>query len=245
MKLFPAIDLQNGRCVRLEQGNYERSTVYSEDPVEVAQNLEAQGAEVLHVVDLDGAREERLVQLDVVRAIVGAVRIPVQAGGGFRSADDLEQGFRAGLWRIVLGSLMLEDPKSAARLARKYPAQLVAAVDVFGLRVRSKGWLDESSTDPQVLISGIKEWGIDAFLCTEISKDGMLDGPAFQWYEKLRRNNPSVELMAAGGVSSAEDIVKLAEIGVDGVIVGKALSEGNLTMEDALRAAMTEELPGS
>jgi phosphoribosylformimino-5-aminoimidazole carboxamide ribotide isomerase len=236
MRLYPAIDLHAGRCVRLLQGRFDSVTEYAEDPVAMAVELVRRGAPRLHVVDLDGAREGRPVQLELVRRLCAAAGVPVQLGGGLRTEADVAAALDAGAARVVLGSALAKAPGLGRRLAERHGASVGAAVDALGGRVRVSGWQEDGAQDAGELIARLLDEGIKAFLCTEISRDGMLGGPALEWYGRLRAAHPDAELLASGGVGSIHDLLALRELGMDGAVLGKALYEGRVELEAALLA---------
>jgi phosphoribosylformimino-5-aminoimidazole carboxamide ribotide isomerase len=231
------MDLHGGHCVRLRQGRFDESTVYSGDPVAVARAFESAGAQALHVVDLDGARQRRPAQLELVRAIAGGVKIPLQLGGGLRSTEDVDAALDAGVTRVLLGSALALDPGLGGRLAERFGARVGAAVDALLGRVRVNGWQAGLELRASELIARLREQGITWFLCTDIERDGMLEGPALAWYKELRQAHPDVELLASGGIASEADLGALRAAGIDGAVLGKALYEGRIALADALRAA--------
>jgi phosphoribosylformimino-5-aminoimidazole carboxamide ribotide isomerase len=237
MRLFPALDLQGGRCVRLRQGRFDEATGYSEDPFGIARAFEAAGASALHVVDLDGARAGRPVQLDLVRRIAADVSIPVQLGGGLRSVDDVEAALQAGAARVVLGSALARDPALGSRLSARYGDRVGAAVDALDGGVRVHGWQAEAGLEALQLLDRLCAEGLGFFLCTDIARDGMLCGPAIDWYRELRRAHPNSELLASGGIAALQDIAALREAGLDGAVLGRALYEGRIDLAAALQVA--------
>ena len=237
IRLFPALDLQAGRCVRLRQGRFDEATDYSEDPVSVARAFEGAGATALHVVDLDGARAGRPVQLELIRRLAAEVRVPVQLGGGLRSEEDVDRALQAGVQRVVLGSALARDPKLGGRLAARFGPSVGAAVDALNGRVRVAGWTEGSQLLAEDLIASLLAEGVGLFLCTDIERDGMLCGPAVDWYSGLKRAHPQAEILASGGIASLEDIAALDAAGVDGAVLGKALYESRFSLEQALRVA--------
>ena len=229
MDLYPAIDLRGGRCVRLRQGDYADETVYGDDPVAVAKAYEAAGAPWIHVVDLDAARRSDSNR-DLVVAIARAVGVPVQSGGGVRDASLLD----AGVARVVLGSLAVEQPDAAADLVRSCPPGSVAVgVDHWAGEVRVAGWQQGSGRQLTDVVARFEDVGIASFVVTDISRDGVLEGPDVDGYRRLVAST-AVPVVASGGVGSLDDLRALAATGVAGVIVGKALYEGRFTVEEAI-----------
>jgi len=234
--VIPAIDLREGKCVRLRQGDYERETVFNSDPVATARSWAEQGAELIHVVDLDGARLGRSTQLDVVRRIAGAVDVPVQLGGGLRGERDVKAAFDAGVARAVLGSVAMHEPDLVRKLARDFPARVVVSIDARDGMVRGGGWLEESRIDALELARAMDGLGLAAIVFTDISRDGMLSGPNLDSVKAIS-GAISTSLIASGGVGELEDIRALAASGAEGIIVGRALYDGRFTLAEAIRAA--------
>lgn len=230
MIVLPAIDLRDGRCVRLEQGDYARETVFSDDPVAIAQRWQAAGAQMLHVVDLDGARAGEVRQLAAISAIVDALTIPVQVGGGIRTADHAAALFSAGVARIVVGTAAVEDPAFIARLLHTWGAErIVVGVDAREGVVATHGWLRTSGMPAEDLIVEMRERGVRRVVYTDIARDGMLATPNFA--ATARAAARGVAVIASGGVAAREHLVRLAAIpGVEGVIVGRALYTGDVVL---------------
>lgn len=242
MDLYPAIDLLGGRCVRLAQGDYDRSTDYGGDPVAQALEFEAQGAPWIHVVDLDAARTGDPVNRPVVAAIAAAVSVPVQTGGGVRDDESAEALFEAGVTRVVVGTAALEDPAFVRRLAARHP--VAVGLDARGRDVAVRGWLQGTGTDLIELVKAFDDAGVAAVVVTEISRDGMLDGPDVEGLTEVV-GATTVPVIASGGVSAISDLTTLADVrsdgrGISGAIVGRAIYEGRFTVADAVRS-LTED----
>jgi len=233
MIIFPAIDIRGGRCVRLVQGDYSRENQYG-DPVAAAERWAAAGAQYLHVVDLDGAREGHSKNLPVVKEIVARVGLPVQLGGGIRSMQALESVLEAGVARAVLGSAALRDPRFFTEALDRFRERIAAAVDVRNGLVASDGWAKTSTQPALDFVRQLEGLGVQAIIYTDISRDGMLAGPNL---EALRRvqETAAVNVIAAGGVSSIEDLQALKSLGLYGAIVGKALYTGALDLGKAIK----------
>lgn len=231
MQLYPAIDLRAGHCVRLHQGDFAQETVYSDDPVAMARHFESSGASWIHVVDLDAARRTGSNR-ELVQAIAESVAIPVQAGGGVRDASLLD----VGVSRIVVGSLAVEDPDAVAALAVAYPDQIAVGLDHRSGIVQVRGW--EEVGGPSVFELADRFSAAAAFVVTDISRDGTLAGPDVEGLAQLVARTP-VPVIASGGVGRIEDLRALAGTGVAGVIVGKALYAGTITLEEAVTACAT------
>ncbi len=232
MLIIPAIDLQDGRCVRLLRGDFAQETMYGDDPVAMAGRWYRAGAEVLHVVDLDGARLGRPVQMELIRSM--AAQAPIQVGGGLRSAADVEYAFEAGARRVVLGTAAL-DLDLVAGLVASRAEQLIVALDTRGDTVAVQGWVETSDWSLLDLARALIEVGVRRFLHTDVERDGALTSPNFASLERLAALGMPV--IASGGVSSLADIERLRECGADAVIVGRALYEEVFTLEEAMAHA--------
>lgn len=236
MEVWPAIDLRGGCCVRLKQGDYAQETVFGEDPAAVARHWVDLGAERLHLVDLDGAREGRPVNLESVRAIVEAVGVSCELGGGIRSEETIGELLELGLGRLVIGTLAIREPDWFRRMCGQFPGRLVLGIDARGGRVATDGWLETSEVAATGLACRFAAEPIAAIIYTDIDTDGMLSGPNI---EAMAQMQAAVDLpvVASGGVGSKEDVARLAAAGMAGCIIGRALYEGTLTLPDALAAA--------
>jgi phosphoribosylformimino-5-aminoimidazole carboxamide ribotide isomerase len=233
--VFPAIDLRDGRCVRLVQGDFERSKEYDADPVERAREWERRGARALHVVDLDGAREGRPAQLDLVGEIARSVGIPVQTGGGLRTLEDLRAAREAGARRVVIGTAAVEDRDLRLRAVEELGADLVVAVDARDGVVATHGWMSSSGVGVLELAEELAGDGVATVLYTDVSRDGTSVGAALEETAAVASFVPTI---ASGGVRGAEDVLALSKIdGVVGVVVGRALYEGLVTLEELIEAA--------
>lgn len=228
MEIIPAIDLKDGRCVRLVQGDYEQETVYSQEPVQMARYWQNQGARRLHLVDLDGAKDGKPVNLEIIREIIGVLEIPIQLGGGIRSLETIDYYLAAGIDRVILGTIALEKPEIVKEALEKYGVErIVVGVDARDGKLAIQGWLETSSRTVEEMIQEMKELGARTFIYTDISKDGTLKGPDLEGLKKYNQI-PGIEVIASGGVSSFADLKELAGIGIKSVIVGKAFYSGAL-----------------
>ncbi len=236
MEIWPAIDLRGGKCVRLQQGDYGRETVFGDNPAAQAQLFVAQGAQHLHLVDLDGARDGRLVNLEAIRAIVSSVSIPCELGGGVRDESAVEQLLALGLSRVVIGTKALREPEWFRAMVRRFPGRLALGVDARDGMVATHGWLETSQTRAIDLANQFRDEPVAAVIMTDIATDGMLQGPNLAALDEFRRAVP-LPVIASGGVTRAQDVSDLKRIGVAGCIIGRALYEGHLTLGDALTAA--------
>ena len=234
MELIPAIDLIDGKCVRLYQGDYSQETVYSDDPVEVALRWESLGASRIHIVDLDGARSGNPDNLSVVKRIVSAVQVPVQMGGGVRTLDTARSIIEAGVHRVMLGTVAVRDPQIVHDACAQFGSEaVVVAVDSKDGQVAVSGWTSASQIQASDLVASMMEAGVQTFLCTDISKDGTLTGPNYG----LMRDLVEVAgegVIAAGGIASIEHLQRLAEVGVGGAVIGKALYTGDVNLTEAI-----------
>ena len=240
MELIPAIDLLDGRVVRLAQGAYDAVTEYGHDPVAVAREFEAAGAERIHIVDLDAAREGRAMQADVIARVVGAVDVPCQIAGGIRDADAVATGLHAGADRVVLGSALISSPVLAKTLCERYgPDRIVAALDVRDGQALGDGWVAGARGAEVIgLALALAEKGVRWFAVTAIARDGQLSGPDLELLESVRSAVPGAAIIASGGVSSLTDIRELARRDFPAAITGRALYEGTFTLSEALAAAV-------
>jgi phosphoribosylformimino-5-aminoimidazole carboxamide ribotide isomerase len=235
MRIWPAIDLLGGKCVRLQQGDYQRETVFGEDPLQVAQRWIDEGTDCLHLVDLDGARDGKLVNGDVIRRIVRNVNATFQLGGGIRGEESIRSLVDLGLDRLVIGTQALKDPDWFRAMALRYPGKLVLGIDARDGWVATDGWLETSQTRATELADQFSTSPLAAIVYTDIARDGMLTGPNVSAMREMQQAT-TLPVVASGGVSDADDVSQLASIPMDGVIIGRALYEGSLTLADALSA---------
>jgi len=234
--ILPAIDLRGGQCVRLVQGDYARETVFGADPAAMAQRWVEQGATILHVVDLDGAREGRPVNGDSVRQIVAAAGVPCQLGGGLRSEADIELALSWGVNRVVLGTRALKDPAWFEGICKRFPGKIVAGIDARDGKVATEGWLETSEVTALDVARRFAGWPLAAIVYTDISRDGMLQGPNFDALNEMAAAVP-VPVIASGGVTTLEDVRRLAGSKVAGCIIGRSLYEGRINLAEAIRIA--------
>jgi phosphoribosylformimino-5-aminoimidazole carboxamide ribotide isomerase len=237
MIIIPAIDLKNGRCVRLVQGDPERETVYSDDPVEQAKVFEKAGARLIHVVDLDGAFTGLPVNAEIVKAIAKAVSVPIEIGGGIRSVESAREYFEAGIRRFIVGTAALDDYESFKAMIDTYGSSIIAGVDAKSAMVATHGWLNVSDVSAVGFISALVRNGVSEVIYTDISTDGMLKGPNYAGISEILEKVQGIKLIASGGISSIEDIVRLKTLekkGVTGCIVGKAIYDGRIELTEAI-----------
>lgn len=241
MTLYPAIDLMNGRCVRLHQGDFAQAEVFAGDPVEVALGWRAAGAEWLHVVDLDGALAGEPKHLDLLRAIAEATKLPIQAGGGLRNEAAVEAAFAAGAERVILGTAALRHPELLAVCLNRWGRRMAVSVDSRGGRVVVAGWLENVAESAVEFASRMADAGVKTLIMTNVERDGTLAGTDLSALRAARAALPGSELIAAGGISSVGDVRALAESGIDGAVLGRAIYAGTLDLAEALRAVRETE----
>ena len=229
IELIPAIDIIDGKCVRLTKGDYDQKKVYNENPVEVAKEFERLGFKRLHVVDLDGAKAKHIVNVEVLRGITSNTSLVVDFGGGIKSEEDLQKAFEAGAQMVTLGSIAVTDRDFTCRCIERFGAEkIVLGADVRNGKISINGWKEDSADDLMPFLQFYADKGIKNVLCTEISKDGTLAGPAIELYKEIMQQFPDFHLIASGGVSSNEDIEALDEAGIPAVVFGKAFYEGRI-----------------
>jgi phosphoribosylformimino-5-aminoimidazole carboxamide ribotide isomerase len=238
MDVIPAIDLLQGHCVRLYQGDYDRSQVFSENPADVAKQWVDQGATRLHIVDLDGAKAGKVVNLEAIEAIADAVSIPIEIGGGLRDRTSVQQVFNLGVQWAILGTIAVEQPHLVQELCQEFPQQIIIGIDARNGRVATRGWLETSEVLATQLAVQMQELGAAAIIYTDIHRDGTLTGPNLEALRELAAAI-SIPIIASGGVSSITDLLSLLALepqGVNAVIVGRALYTGDILLQEALKA---------
>ncbi len=233
MRIIPAIDIIDGKCVRLSQGDYEQKKVYHENPVEVARSFADAGLDYLHLVDLDGAKAGKVINWQVVEDITRYTSLKVDFGGGIKTLQEIERLFACGVKQVNLGSIAVKQPELVQEWITVFgPDKIILSADAKNEMVAIAGWQEDSSISLSDFIAGYIGKGIQYITCTDISTDGMLAGPNTDLYRKLLRLFPGIRLIASGGVSSYADLETLKGTGVDGVIIGKAIYEGRVTLAD-------------
>jgi phosphoribosylformimino-5-aminoimidazole carboxamide ribotide isomerase len=235
MEVIPAIDLRNGKCVRLYQGDYGKETVFSDDPVSVALRWQSEGAKRLHLVDLDGAARGKPCNLEAIKSIIAAVSIPVQLGGGIRTLETIQKLLDAGIDRVILGTVAVEKPELVKNACKKYGEQIIVSIDAKDRQVATRGWLEKSKVMASELAVKIIDLGVKRLIYTDISRDGTLTSPNFEAIKELL-SRVNVPVIAAGGISSIEHLTELSRLGVEGAIVGKAIYTGDIILADAFKA---------
>jgi phosphoribosylformimino-5-aminoimidazole carboxamide ribotide isomerase len=232
IELIPAIDIIEGRCVRLTKGDYEQKTVYGE-PLEMARQFEAIGYKRLHVVDLDGAKSKHIVNSEVLHRLATETRLVIDFGGGIKSDDDIGRAFEAGASMVTIGSVAVTNPELLERWMNKYgPERIILGADVRHGRISINGWKEDSEQELLPFLRHYVEMGVKHVLCTEISKDGTLSGPATPLYRQVMEAYPDLNLIASGGVSSMDDIKALEAAGIPSVVFGKAIYEGRINLKE-------------
>ena len=233
MELFPAIDLIGGCAVRLVKGDYAQKTVYSENPAEVAKSFAAAGAKYLHVVDLEGAKDGGTPNLETIKNIVENGGLLVEVGGGIRSEEVIKKYLDAGVFRVILGTAAVQNPAFLEEMVQKYGEKIAVGVDIKDGMVAIKGWTEVSAESCFDFCEKLQKIGVKTIICTDISKDGLLSGTNLELYKELSEKF-SVDIVASGGVTTLDDVKKLADMGMYGAILGKALYTGNIDLKAAV-----------
>jgi len=231
MRIIPAIDIINGQCVRLSKGDYNTKKVYHKNPLDVAKEFEDSGISYLHLVDLDGAKAGRVKNFKMLESICRETKLQVDFGGGLKRREDLQAVFDAGAQQVNLGSIAIKEPDSFLRWLQEFGAEkIILGADCRDRKIATGGWLETSEIDVVDFIEKYEKQHTSYVVCTDIAKDGMLQGPSIDLYEEIIERT-SINLIASGGVSSFDDLLKLKEIGCEGVIIGKAIYEGNISLK--------------
>jgi len=231
--IIPAIDIMDGKAVRLTQGDYARKKMYHEDPLTIAKEFEAAGIRRLHLVDLDGAKARKLVNINVLEKIAGQTNLTIGFGGGITHTAAVEQVLAAGASLVTVGSIAVTDPLLLKSWADRFGvARFFIGADALQQQVRIKGWLEDAGMDVYAFLRSMIELGFDHFFCTDISKDGLLQGPSVELYGEVLKEFPYIQLVASGGVQSLADLQLLKDAGCSGAIVGKAIYEGNIRLDE-------------
>lgn len=231
MKIIPAIDIIDGKCVRLSKGDYSTKKIYSENPLDIAREFESYGIQFLHLVDLDGARSKHIVNQKVLENISRETSLHIDFGGGLKKGNDIEIAFNSGAKQITLGSIAVQDPEFCLEMIRKYGSEkIILGADCENRKIKTSGWQEESSLDIIDFLLDYQNKGIIQTICTDISKDGMLEGPSTDLYREIL-DKTSLRLTASGGISCIEDVERMKEIGCSGTIIGKAIYEGKIQLQ--------------
>lgn len=232
MRIIPAIDIIDGKCVRLSKGDYNTKIIYNENPLEVAKEFEAHGIQYLHLVDLDGAKSSEIVNHKILEQITSKTSLKIDFGGGLKSDNDLRIAFESGANQITGGSIAVKNPDLFNEWIIKYGAdKIILGADANNEKVAISGWLEESKEELIPFIQNYQNKGIEYVICTDISKDGMLEGPSFDLYAKILQKTKEIKLIASGGISTFDELPKLAELGCEGTIIGKAIYENRITLK--------------
>lgn len=232
MQVIPAIDLYNGKCVRLHKGNYDEITIYHESPVEQAQEFQDAGFDHIHIVDLNGAKEGRFVNLPHIKQIIDELGMSVQTGGGIRTYEDSDYLMREGISKVICSSMAVRNEKDWIKLLHNHPNESILGMDLKDGKIAYAGWLETAEESVDSFVSRMLKEGLKEILCTDISKDGTLAGPNQALYEELKSKFPEIRLIASGGISSINDLNKLKNAGIDAVVVGKAYYEQRISLNE-------------
>ena len=233
IEIIPAIDIIEGKCVRLTKGDYDTKKVYNDDPLEVAKMMEANGMRRLHVVDLDGAKSQHIVNYNIIERIADHTSLVIDFGGGIKTDEDIDIAFGSGASLVTVGSVAVKEPELFGEWLEKYsPAKVILGADVKNGLISINGWKEEGNDELMPFLQRYINKGIENVLCTDISTDGMLEGPATELYSEIMKQFPDIHLIASGGVSCIEDIEALDQAGIPAVVFGKALYEGKIKMEE-------------
>jgi len=233
MKIIPAIDIIDGKCVRLTKGDYAQQKIYNENPVEVAKQFADAGLDRLHIVDLDGAKAGAIVNLKVLENVATATSLTIDFGGGVKNINDVGNIFDAGAAMVTIGSLAVKHPELLEEWLMEFGAdKFLIGADVLNEKIKIAGWLEDAGIDITAFIAKMLGLGVTNIFCTDISKDGVLEGPATDLYKKILTDFPDINLVASGGVSNMQDVRALKEIGCSGAIIGKAIYENRVTLKE-------------
>lgn len=235
IEIIPAIDLIDGKCVRLSEGDFERKKIYNENPVEVAKEFEFYGLKRLHIVDLDGAKSGKVTNLRILEAISTNTNLTIDFGGGIKTDEDVQSVFDAGASLASIGSIAVKEPEKFFNWLKKYGSEkILLGADVRDKKLAINGWQTKTEIEIIQFLKNYFEKGVTQVFCTDISKDGLLQGVASELYQEILKNLPNLKLIASGGVSSIEDVYELNKIGCSSVIIGKAIYEGRINLKDLI-----------
>lgn len=232
IRIIPAIDIIDGKCVRLSKGDYDTKKIYNENPIEVAKSFEAHGIEYLHLVDLDGAKSSRIINYKILENIASKTNLKIDFGGGLKSDADLKIAFECGANQVTGGSIAVKNSDVFLSWIAKYGTdKIILGADANNEKIAISGWLEESKEDLIPFVQNYQSQGIQYVICTDIAKDGMLEGPSFDLYRKILSQTNDLKLIASGGISTFDEIPELAELGCEGVIIGKAIYENRISLK--------------
>jgi phosphoribosylformimino-5-aminoimidazole carboxamide ribotide isomerase len=232
MRIIPAIDIIDGKCVRLSKGDYSTKKIYNENPLEVAKSFEAHGIDYLHLVDLDGAKSSKIVNYKILEQIASKTNLKIDFGGGLKSDADLKIAFESGANQVTGGSIAIKQPEIFKSWLQQYGTEkIILGADAMNEKVAISGWLEASKEEVIPFIQKYQQEGIQYVICTDISKDGMLEGPSFELYRRILEQTKGIKLIASGGISTFDKLPMLAELGCEGTIIGKAIYEGRISLK--------------
>jgi phosphoribosylformimino-5-aminoimidazole carboxamide ribotide isomerase len=240
MLIIPAIDIKNGKCVRLTQGKFDKANIYNDDPVQIAKGFENDDAKMIHVIDLDGAKTGKPANLNTIKNIVNSVSIPIQVGGGIRTLEIVKILLDTGISRIILGTIALENEKELKKILKKFASKVAVALDTKNGKLMEQGWLKNSDKNTMITALKLEALGVKRFIYTDVIKDGTLTEPNYKEIANLVKN-VSIPMIASGGISNFNSLKQLKTIGVEGVIIGKALYEGRLSLREVLSLSKDDE----
>ena len=233
MEIIPAVDIKDGKCVRLTQGNYEKEKIYNKDPLSAAKYWAKKGAERLHLVDLNGAKDGKTVNFETIREIAKKIDLPIQLGGGIRNFQDMKEYFELGIDKLIVSTIALENKKLLKKALAKFGAdKIIVSVDIKKGEIALRGWLKTIELNPEKFIDELIQSGVKNIIVTDIVSDGMLDGPDLKMIEKLSKKE--IDIIAAGGISNKKDLIKLNKLGIEKSVVGKALYENKLKVKESI-----------
>ncbi len=236
MRIIPAIDIIEGKCVRLSKGDYSTQKIYSDNPLEMAKKFEDFGINYLHLVDLDGAKAKQIINYKTLEEIASKTNLIVDFGGGIKSESDLEIAFSSGAKQITVGSIAAQNPELMLQWLQKYgPEKMILGADCKDRKIATNGWLESSNQDVIAFIQEYEKRGTIFSIVTDIDKDGMLTGPAFELYKEILGSTQKVKLIASGGITTIDDVLKLTDLGCEGAIIGKAIYEGTINLKELMK----------
>jgi len=233
MKIYPALDIRDGKCVRLIKGNYNNEIIFNDDPVQVAEKFEMDGSKFIHIIDLDGAKFGDTTIKDIIEKIINKTNLNIQIGGGIRTFEKAESYINLGVKKIIFGTAALDNREEVLKSINNFPSKVTVSIDALNGHIKTKGWIENSEINIEDMVMELEQEGCRSFIYTDIEKDGTLSHPNFQYISKFRKFCSS-ELNIAGGISSIEDLVTLKKLGVDGAILGMSLYKKNIDLKKAL-----------
>jgi phosphoribosylformimino-5-aminoimidazole carboxamide ribotide isomerase len=232
MEIIPAIDIIGGKCVRLIKGNFKTKKVYSANPLKIAQSFQKAGLKKLHLIDLEGAKEGKIKNWETIEKIAKNTNLKIEFGGGVEDERDIKKLLSFGINKIILGSLVLREPEKFKKIIKKFRDKIIVAVDILGKKICYRGWQEEAKKELSSFLEDLIKLGVKTIICTDIERDGTLRGPNFSLYKKLVSEFPDLEIIASGGIRNKEDLKKLSKIGLSGAIIGKAIYENKISLDD-------------